>query len=92
MDLGLTVEQADAVMSAFGIPKTGLFGLIDLVGLDLIPHILNSMKLSLPKKMAFQQVNQLPKFMQNVILKVIRVGRAMGAFYPFLTRTCKRIH
>jgi 3-hydroxyacyl-CoA dehydrogenase len=30
------VEQADAVMSApFGIPKTGVFGLLDLVGLDL---------------------------------------------------------
>ena len=46
--LGLTVEQADAVMSApFGIPKTGIFGLMDLVGLDLIPHILDSMKLAL---------------------------------------------
>jgi len=55
MALGLTVEQADAVMSAFGIPKTGIFGLIDLVGLDLIPHILTSMKLALPHKMPFNR-------------------------------------
>ena len=33
MDLGLTVEEADAVMGKLlGIPKTGVFGLIDLVG------------------------------------------------------------
>ena len=38
-DLGVPVEEADAVMGRpFGIPKTGVFGLVDLVGLDLIPH------------------------------------------------------
>ncbi|WP_458416411.1 3-hydroxyacyl-CoA dehydrogenase family protein, partial [Pseudomonas aeruginosa] len=37
---GLTIEEADAVMGRpFGIPKTGVFGLMDLVGLDLMPHI-----------------------------------------------------
>ena len=35
-DHGVTVEEADAVMSRpVGIPKTGVFGLLDLVGLDL---------------------------------------------------------
>ena len=44
MDLGLSVEEADAVMGRpFGIPKTGVFGLLDLVGLDLMPHIDASM-------------------------------------------------
>ena len=33
---GVTIEQADAVMGRpMGIPKTGLFGLYDLIGLDL---------------------------------------------------------
>ena len=45
----------------FGIPKTGIFGLLDLVGLDLIPHILKSMELALPKADAFHQVNRLPR-------------------------------
>ena len=37
-DLGLTVEEADAVAGRpMGVPKTGIFGLIDLVGLDLMP-------------------------------------------------------
>jgi 3-hydroxyacyl-CoA dehydrogenase len=40
LDLGLTVEEADAAMGKpAGIPKTGIFGLLDLVGLDLMPHI-----------------------------------------------------
>ena len=37
---GLTVEEADAVMGRpIGMPKTGVFGLMDLVGLDLMPHV-----------------------------------------------------
>jgi 3-hydroxyacyl-CoA dehydrogenase len=39
-DHALTVEEADAVMSRpVGIPKTGVFGLLDLVGIDLIPKV-----------------------------------------------------
>ena len=41
---GLTVEEADAIIGKpMGIPKTGVFGLLDLVGLDLMPHISASM-------------------------------------------------
>ena len=40
LDLGLTVEEADAIMGRpIGAPKTGIFGLLDLVGLDLMPHV-----------------------------------------------------
>ena len=81
MALGLTVEQADAVMSAFGIPKTGIFGLIDLVGLDLIPHILISMKRALPPKDAFHQVNQLPELVQNMIDEGYTGRKGKGGFY-----------
>ena len=36
----VSVEEADAILSApFGIPKTGVFGLCDLIGIDLIPLI-----------------------------------------------------
>lgn len=50
IDLGLTVEEADAVMGKLsGIPKTGVFALCDLVGLDLMPHIFASMEPSLAK-------------------------------------------
>ncbi|MGH6799049.1 MAG: 3-hydroxyacyl-CoA dehydrogenase family protein, partial [Roseiarcus sp.] len=49
MDLGLTVEEADAIMGRpFGFPKTGVFGLLDLVGIDLMPHVAASMRRTLP--------------------------------------------
>ena len=49
IELGLTVEEADAVMGApVGIPKTGVFGLLDLVGIDLIPKVAASMDRLLP--------------------------------------------
>ena len=36
----VTVEEADAVLGRpIGVPKTGVFGLIDLVGLDLMPLV-----------------------------------------------------
>ena len=40
IDAGLDVEEDDAVVgTSFGLPRTGVFGLIDLIGLELMPHI-----------------------------------------------------
>jgi len=90
--LGLTVEQADAVMSApFGIPKTGIFGLLDLVGLDLIPHILSSMKLALPKEDAFHQVNFLPELVQTMIADGYTGRKGKGGFYRLNETGGKRV-
>ncbi|OYY22731.1 MAG: 3-hydroxyacyl-CoA dehydrogenase, partial [Azorhizobium sp. 35-67-15] len=48
IETGLKVEEADAVMGRpFGIPKTGIFGLLDLVGLDLMPHVQGSLERAL---------------------------------------------
>ena len=79
--LALTVEQADAVMTVFGIPKTGLFGLLDLVGLDLIPHILDSMEAALPKEDAFHQVNYLPPLIRSMIADGYTGRKGKGGFY-----------
>ncbi len=47
-DNGLTVEEADAVAGkVMGFPSTGLFGLFDLVGIDLMPHVSSSMAANL---------------------------------------------
>ena len=46
---GVSIETADAVMSKpVGIPKTGVFGLIDLVGIDLMPKLSESLLSSTP--------------------------------------------
>lgn len=82
IDQGITVEQADAVISApFGIPKTGIFGLLDLVGLDLIPPILKGMKLALPPQDAFHEVNRLPDIVQKMISEGYTGRKGKGGFY-----------
>jgi 3-hydroxyacyl-CoA dehydrogenase len=56
MDLGLTVEEADAIAGRpMGIPKTGIFSLIDLVGLDLMPHLAKSLLSTLPENDAYRR-------------------------------------
>lgn len=46
--MGVGPEEADAVMQAFGIPRTGAFGLMDLIGIDLVPHVWGSLMQVLP--------------------------------------------
>ncbi len=81
-DLGVPVEEADAVMGRpFGIPKTGVFGLVDLVGLDLIPHTTKSLRAALPPEDAFHATyREMP-----VITKLIADGytgrKGKGGFY-----------
>ncbi len=45
IEMGLTVEEADAIMGRpVGWPKTGVFRLYDLIGLDLMLDVLKSMR------------------------------------------------
>ena len=54
---GVTIEEADAVMGRpMGIPKTGLFGLYDLIGLDLMLDVASSLAMALSPDDAFHAV------------------------------------
>ncbi|WP_454916716.1 3-hydroxyacyl-CoA dehydrogenase NAD-binding domain-containing protein [Xanthobacter sediminis] len=80
--LGLKVEEADAVMGRpFGFPKTGVFGLIDLVGLDLMPHVQGSLKRALPATDPFHATLR----DEPLISKMIETGytgrKGKGGFY-----------
>ncbi len=82
MDLGLTVEEADAVIGRpMGIPKTGVFGLIDLVGLDLMPHINASLAKSLPAADAFHAANRTPPLISKMIADGYTGRKGKGGFY-----------
>jgi 3-hydroxyacyl-CoA dehydrogenase len=87
--LGLSVEQADAALSPFGIPKTGIFGLLDLVGLDLIPSILTSMKRALPPEDAFHQVSELPPLVAKMISDGYTGRKGKGGFYRLTAERVK---
>ena len=82
MAAGLSIEDADAVMSSpMGIPKTGVFGLIDLVGLDLMPHITASLAASLPAADAFHAANRDLPLIRNMIAQGNTGRKGKGGFY-----------
>jgi 3-hydroxyacyl-CoA dehydrogenase len=82
MDLGLTVEEADAVSGRpMGIPKTGVFGLVDLVGLDLMPHIAASLLSSLPEKDAYRTIARDVPLFRKLIETGYTGRKGKGGFY-----------
>jgi 3-hydroxyacyl-CoA dehydrogenase len=82
LDLGLTVEEADAVMGRpFGMPKTGVFGLLDLVGIDLMPHVAASMKRTLPEDDPYVRMLRFPPLFQTMIDTGYTGRKGKGGFY-----------
>ncbi len=82
LDAGLTVEEADAVIGKpLGIPKTGVFGLIDLVGLDLMPHINASLARALPAQDAFHSANRDLPLIDKMIAEGLTGRKGKGGFY-----------
>ncbi|MAJ23469.1 MAG: crotonase [Candidatus Pelagibacter sp.] len=81
-NMNLTVEEADAIFGRpMGIPKTGVFGLYDLIGIDLMADVLKSFIKELPKSDPFQIVaKEIP-----LITKLISTGytgrKGKGGFY-----------
>ena len=78
---GIAVEDADAVHRPMGMPKTGGFGLVDLVGLDLMPLVAKSMLMSLPPDDDFRRVFREQPLITRMIAEG-HVGRkGKGGFY-----------
>lgn len=81
-DMGLTVEEVDAIVGPpMGIPKTGIFGLMDLVGIDLGPHVNASMRAVLPKADAFHTVDRDIPLIGQMIEKGLTGRKGKGGFY-----------
>jgi len=82
MNLGLTVEEADAVVGKpMGIPKTGVFGLSDLVGIDLMPHLMESLKRTLPAEDVFHAKALIPPVVSKMIQDGYTGRKGKGGFY-----------
>jgi len=79
---GMTAEEADAVGSKpMGVPKTGVFGLVDLVGLDLIPHISNSLYDNVPEGDDFKNVHKPNPLIEKMIAEGYTGRKGKGGFY-----------
>ena len=78
----LSVEEADAIFGRpMGIPKTGVFGLYDLIGIDLMADVLKSFIKELPESDEFHEVaKEIP-----LVKKLIETGytgrKGKGGFY-----------
>ncbi|NOQ15200.1 MAG: 3-hydroxyacyl-CoA dehydrogenase [Methyloprofundus sp.] len=77
----LSIEQCDAAFGLFGIPKTGVFGLLDLIGLDLMPHILNNFKHTLNASDRLQVIAEVPPLLQTMIAEGNTGRKGKGGFY-----------
>ncbi len=82
-DEGLDVETADAIMSRpFGIPRTGVFGLFDLVGINLVPLIWPSFIRTLPATDAYHRFNIAENRVFGSLVERGLIGRrGPGGFY-----------
>lgn len=81
--LGLTVEEADAIMKVCGLPGTGVFGLWDLCGIDLMPSVTGSLGGLLPDNDDFAPYAGIVDTVQGMLDKGYygRKGRTLQGFY-----------
>jgi 3-hydroxyacyl-CoA dehydrogenase len=82
LELGLTVEEADAIAGRpMGFPSTGIFGLLDLVGLDLMPHMARNMRAKLPKDDPAQKLMDPPEVVAKMLERGLTGRKGPGGFY-----------
>ena len=82
----LTVEEADALMGRpMGIPKTGVFGLYDLIGVDLMSDVVDTLGDILPAEDLFHAVgtlnNPVMPLIRDMILNGFTGDKGKGGFY-----------
>lgn len=81
-DLGLTVEEADAIAGKpMGVPKTGIFGLVDLVGIDLMPYLQNSLASTLAKDDPYLAIARTSPLIEKMIADGYTGRKGKGGFY-----------
>ena len=92
LELGLTVEEVDAVVTAaFGVPKTGIFGLLDLVGLDLACMVAASLRARLPPDDPCHTLPPLPAIMQTMITDGRTGRKGASGFYRLAQEGGRRV-
>ena len=91
MDLDLTIEEADAIGGRpMGVPNTGIFGLIDLVGIDLMPLLLKSLGGTLPKDDVFHATVRPMPLVEKMIATGFTGRKGKGGFYRINREAGKR--
>jgi 3-hydroxyacyl-CoA dehydrogenase len=88
----LNIEEADAVFGKpMGIPKTGVFGLYDLIGIDLMADVLKSLLKELPASDVFHEVAKEVSLIKNLIKTGYTGRKGKGGFYRINKKDGKKV-
>jgi 3-hydroxyacyl-CoA dehydrogenase len=78
-EMGLTIEEVDALTGqAVGWPKSATFRTIDLVGLDILGHVVSNMTANVRDE---RSDLQLPEFFKNMLQNKWLGDKTKGGFY-----------
>jgi 3-hydroxyacyl-CoA dehydrogenase len=78
-EMGLTIEEVDALTGqAVGWPKSATFRTIDLVGLDILGHVVSNMTANVRDE---RSDLQLPDFFKNMLQNKWLGDKTKGGFY-----------
>jgi len=92
INMRLAIEEADAIFGRpMGIPKTGVFGLYDLIGIDLMADVLKSFLKELPKSDVFHEVAQEIPLVKNLIDTGYTGRKGKGGFYRMNKQDGKKV-
>ena len=82
---GLTVEQVDAVLSTpMGFPATGLYGLCDLIGIDVMYNVNRNLEANLPDDDYSRRFTALPEKVQGMYNRGQLGRKTGGGFYKLI--------
>jgi len=91
-NLDLSVEEADAIFGRpMGIPKTGVFGLYDLIGIDLMADVLKSFIKELPLNDPFHEVGKELLLINKLIEDGYTGRKGKGGFFRINKENNKKI-
>jgi len=82
LDAGVDMETIDALMSGpVGLPPTGLYGLVDLIGLDVMNFVGKNLAINLPKFDKGEGFTNFPKRVQDLFDRGQLGRKTGGGFY-----------
>jgi 3-hydroxyacyl-CoA dehydrogenase len=78
---GYTIEELDALTGpAMGLPKSATFRTLDLVGLDVLVHVIHNLRQSLPNDER-RELFEVPAFVNEMMRRKLLGGKTRQGFY-----------
>ena len=84
----LAIEDADAIASKpFRIPASGVFGLLDLIGVDLVPRLWGSLVRQLPEDDRLSRYDLTANLLVRRMIEAGHIGRKSGVGFYRMTKS-----